>query len=138
MRDALLSASAPRRRSISDFSCTCGTRRRPGRGQILWPIDSKTCALPTELTGSTFIKLNYGNSCWPASIITRLNGTWSYILTWYLFSFSTLIVCLFHHSLLRGDVYGNLVFSTRASYASLTEFLRLQIVFTLRSPKDLK
>ena len=50
MRDTLLSISAPRRRSISDFSCTCGTRRRPVRGQILGPLGHTTCTLPNELT----------------------------------------------------------------------------------------
>ena len=53
MRDTLLSTSAPRRRSISDFSCTCGTRRRPDRGQILGPLGPTTCTLPNELTGPT-------------------------------------------------------------------------------------
>ena len=53
MRDTLLSTSAPRRRSISDSSCTCGTRRRPGRGQILGPLGPTTCTLPNELTGHT-------------------------------------------------------------------------------------
>ena len=43
MRDTLLSTSAPRRRSISNFSCTCGTRRRPGQDQGLYsPSDSLT------------------------------------------------------------------------------------------------
>ena len=42
MHDTLLSTSAPHRPSISDFSCTCGTRRRPGRGQNLRPFDLTT------------------------------------------------------------------------------------------------
>ena len=40
-------------RSISDLSCTCGTSRRPERGQNLGPLDLTTWALPTELTGPT-------------------------------------------------------------------------------------
>ena len=49
MRDTLLSTSAPRRRSISNLSCPCGTRLRPGRGQNLRPLDLTSWALPTEL-----------------------------------------------------------------------------------------
>ena len=96
MRDTLLSTSAARRRSISDFSCTCGTRRRPGRGQILGPLDPTTCTLPNELTGPRLLisASSAGHlPCLDKLTSFRIFSCSSLHDDWYTYACEPLIVC---------------------------------------------
>ena len=82
MRDTLLSTSAPRRRGISDFSCTCGTQ-----GQILGPLGPTTCTLPNELTGPNDLS-NPEISHLYKWMIVKGNKTYSFSDTVYHFKYT--------------------------------------------------